>query len=127
MRLSPFIKIILTTTALLFTGRFCAAQHVGEQQSKKAVYDLIKRIVPKFADKFEVAFITTANNKDGFELESRGGKTILRGNNGVAVASALNYYLKNYAHCDITWNGTNLNLPNMLPLVPKKVKKATPS
>jgi alpha-N-acetylglucosaminidase len=126
MRPSVFIKIILTTTALMFAGRFCIAQGVGEQQSKKAVYGLIKRIVPKFADKFEVAFITTTNHKDSFELESRGNKIILRGNNGVAVASAFNYYLKNYAHCDITWNGTNLNLPNTLPPIPHKVQKATP-
>lgn len=111
---------------LFFTGRLCAAQGNATPGNKKAVYDLIKRIVPKFANKFEVDFIQPLNSKDRFELESKNGKIFLRGTNGIAVASALNYYLKNYAHCDISWNGTNLNLPDPLPMVPQKIEQATP-
>jgi len=38
----------------------------------------------------------------------------------------LHYYLKNFANCQITWNGTNLNLPKTLPVVRKKVQIKTP-
>jgi len=44
----------------------------------------------------------------------------------VSIASALHYYLKNFANCQITWNGTNLNLPKTLPVVRKKVQIKTP-
>jgi alpha-N-acetylglucosaminidase len=64
--------------------------------------------------------------KDFFEIESSGGKIILSGTNGVSIASALHYYLKNFANCQITWNGTNLNLPKTLPVVRKKVQIKTP-
>ncbi|RYD97052.1 MAG: alpha-N-acetylglucosaminidase [Sphingobacteriales bacterium] len=111
---------------LLFTGRLCAAQDSGESVSKNAVYDLIKRVVPKVANRFKVEFIQQVKGKDRFELQSINGMIVLRGTNGIAVASALNYYLKNYAHCDITWNGTNLNLPSPLPAVPKNVVQASP-
>ena len=66
------------------------------------------------------------DTKDVFEVESRNNKIILRGNNGAAIASALYYYLTEYCHCQITWNGTNLNLPKQLPVVKEKVHKQTP-
>jgi alpha-N-acetylglucosaminidase len=93
---------------------------------EKTVYDLIKRVVPSHADQFVIGFIEKKQGKDCFEIESAGKKIILRGNNGISIASALNYYLENFTHCSITWNGTNMQLPKTLPLVAKKVTKETP-
>ncbi len=93
---------------------------------KEAAEDLVKRILPKHANRFRVEIISSADGKDVFELSSSGKKIILKGNNGVSVASALNYYLKNYAHCRITWNGTNLKLPATLPEVSKPIRKESP-
>ena len=93
----------------------------------QAVYGLIARVIPAHAKDFKVERIAPAKDgKDVFELESAGGKIVLRGSTGVAAASALHYYLKTYAHCDIGWNGTQLNLPDVLPVVPAKVRKETP-
>lgn len=66
------------------------------------------------------------DHRDAFEIESRQGKIILRGNNGVSVASAFHHYLRHYAHCDISWNGVNLHLPDALPQVPQKVRATSP-
>lgn len=96
------------------------------QKPEDASYALIKRVIPAKANWFEVQHIQSKTGKDYFEIESKNGKVVLRGNNGVAVASALYYYLTEYGHCQITWNGTNLNLPLKAPLVPKKVVKNTP-
>jgi alpha-N-acetylglucosaminidase len=120
------LKFLAPLAVLLLAGRLCAAQATANTDRQNAVYDLIKRIIPKAAGAFKVEILEPVNGKDRFELESKNGKIILRGTNGVAAASAFNYYLKNYAHCDITWNGTNLNLPNPLPSVPQKIVKATP-
>ncbi|MET1056992.1 MAG: alpha-N-acetylglucosaminidase, partial [Pedobacter sp.] len=89
-------------------------------------YALIKRVIPARASSFIVEELPAAAAKDVFEVESSKGKIILRGNNGVAVASALYHYLTEYAHCQITWNGTNLNIPAVLPVVKEKVHKKTP-
>jgi alpha-N-acetylglucosaminidase len=96
------------------------------QLDTKASYALIQRIVPAKAARFVVEPLAAQNDKDVFEIESRAGKIVLRGSNGVSVASALYHYLTEYAHCQITWNGTNLQLPATLPVVPQKVHKATP-
>src|SRR5581483_8385459 len=74
------------------------------QVNKGASYALIKRVIPQRADSFVVEQLNVTG-KDAFEIESKNGKVILRGNNGVAVASALYYYLNEYCHCQITWNG----------------------
>ena len=94
--------------------------------NKKAIYELLERILPKDVQHFKIDFISSDEGKNVFEIESENGKIILRGNNGISIASALNYYLKNYAHCDISWNGTNLNIPHPLPVVPRKIHKLSP-
>lgn len=93
---------------------------------KNAINDFIKRIVKEHSSSFIIEEIKQKNNTDIFELESKKGKIILRGTNGLSVASALNYYLKNYCHCLITWNGVNMNMPATLPAVKEKIHKVTP-
>ena len=120
-------KFPLLLMALLLASVFSKAEGNALPESKKAVYGLIQRTLPGAANRFEVEFISKdTDNKDVFEIESVNGKVVLRGNNGISVASALNYYLKNYAHCSITWNGTNLNLPDPLPEVSPKIQRKSP-
>lgn len=58
-------------------------------------------------------------------------KVVLRGNTGVAMASALNYYLKYFCFASVTWgvNGTGdqLALPSPLPVVPSKMRTVFPN
>ena len=96
------------------------------QVDQQASLAFIERVIPGKSGSFIIEAIPQQNGKDVFELDSKDGKIILRGNNGLSVASALNYYLKNYCFCDIGWNGTNLKLPATLPLVKGAVHKATP-
>ena len=86
----------------------------------------IKRIVKNNSTYFIVEEIKKENNKDVFELESKADKIILRGNNGLSIASALNYYLKNYCHVLYSWNEFEITLPAELPKVTSKVRRITP-
>jgi len=97
-----------------------------EEKKDDAATALLKRIVKDKADAFEIEYIAQENEKDVFELESKGDKIVLRGNNGVSVASALNYYLKNYCYQDVSWNNTEVTLPDPLPEVKSKVRKVSP-
>ena len=95
------------------------------QLDKQAATGLIHRTVPSIAGKFIVEEIPAEKGKDVFEIESRNGKIILRGNKALSVASALGYYLKYYCRCDISWNGGNLKLPARLPVINKTIHHAT--
>ncbi|PWT73484.1 MAG: alpha-N-acetylglucosaminidase [Bacteroidetes bacterium] len=101
-------------------------ENIFAQSNPQTAIALIKRIVPQRANLFAVESMQKENDKDVFEIESKNDKIILRGNNGVAVASALYYYLTELCNCQITWNGTNLSLSKNLPLVIKKIHKNTP-
>ncbi|HVS96099.1 MAG TPA: alpha-N-acetylglucosaminidase [Puia sp.] len=96
------------------------------QLDKHAAYDLIRRVVPGHAADFIVEDLPVAGSRDSLEIESRGNRIVLRGNNGVAVASALYDYLQTRCHCQVTWNGTNLRLPAVLPRVDRPVRKSSP-
>ncbi len=117
-------KILILFFVLLLTTNSFAKLKKDEKAA--AVYALIKRIVPAHASQFEINFIAKDGEQDVFELESKNGKILLSGNNGISIASSLNFYLKNYAHCSITWNGTNLKLPKLLLPVGKKVRHVSP-
>lgn len=116
-----FFKFIVFILLAFVVGNTSALAQVNVAAS----YALIKRVVPQRSPAFVIEPLA-ANGKDAFEIESKHNKIILRGNNGVSVASALYYYLTEYCHCQVTWNGVNLNLPKALPLVTHKIHKATP-
>lgn len=88
--------------------------------------DLLARLLPAQASRFIVEFVEPANGMDVFEIESRGEKVVLRGNTAVSVASALNRYLAEYCHCQVSRNGDQLALPAPLPLVPEKLHVVSP-
>jgi alpha-N-acetylglucosaminidase len=114
-----FILLLFIKSATVFGKK-------RTDERTEAAYALIKRVIPSHAKYFAVSFIEKKNGKDCFEIESVGNKLMLRGNNGVSIASALNYYLKNFAHCSITWNGNNLQLPTPLAEVKGKIQKESP-
>jgi len=93
----------------------------------EAAQQLAQRVVPALAGQLKFETIPSAAGSDVFELESRDGKVVLRGNNGVALASALNRYLEEFAHCDISWEcGDQLAVANPLPPVSQKLRVVSP-
>lgn len=109
-------------TLIILTLSYYSNAQVSQADSKA----FIERVIPGRAGSFLIESIPQKNGRDVFELDGNDSKIILRGNNGLSIASALNYYLKNYCFCDIGWNGTNLNIPVVLPPVKTRVHKTTP-
>jgi len=86
------ITFLVLLAVLLFVSEFSKAENNSPSENKKAVYDLIQRVLPDVENKFEIEFISKdVDDKDVFEIESVNGKILLRGNNGISIASALNY------------------------------------
>lgn len=93
---------------------------------EEAAKELIGRILPEYADRFIVESMAKDSGRDAFELASQGDKIILRGNDGISIASALNYWLNQYAHCSVSWNSNNLEIPKPFPLVTGTIHKVSP-
>jgi alpha-N-acetylglucosaminidase len=79
------------------------------------IYNLLERVVPKHAQQFQIE-ITPSNGKDHFEILGKDNRVVLKGNNQIAIASALNWYLKYFCHAQMGWNGSQVQLPDNLPI-----------
>jgi len=118
---------IFFTAACLFLITGAVSVYSAEPRnvlSTQPAHDLIERILPGRSGGFALETIPADQGRDVFEIESRAGKIILRGNNGVSLASAFNWYLKYAAQCDFSECGSQLQLPAILPPVAKKIHHA---
>lgn len=92
---------------------------------RPALAGLLQRITGDRAASFEIAEIPAEGGRDVFEVDAHRGHIVLRGNNGLSVASALNYYLRRYCHVLVSWECPRPTLPATLPL-PERTHRATP-
>ena len=96
-----------------------------EHKDVKATKALIGRLIPLQVGNFECEMIAKGrNNQDVFEIESRDGKIVLRGNNANSMAVGLNHYLKYHCHTNVSWYVDNsILLPEKLPELSAKIRK----
>lgn len=87
------------------------------------VNGLLERIDPGASKKFIIQ--VKKGPSDFFELDQKGDKVVIRGNNYVNIATGLNWYLKYYAGIHLSWNGMTAKLPESLPKVSTPVRKET--
>lgn len=116
------VFLLFVVSSWLIVG--CAGP-AKEETATNPAYELIQRILPDHADQFIVE-LTGHPDSSYFEISDQSNKILLRGSDGVAIASALYHYLREYTHSQITWNGTNLNLPEQLPGVEQPIHKESP-
>jgi alpha-N-acetylglucosaminidase len=116
--------LVLGATLFCLPGWSAPAAGAAAEDARTAASGLVQRLLPREATRFVVEIIPPDPGGDVFEIESREGKIVLRGNNGVSVASALNWYLKYHCHCHHSFTGgSQLRLPEPLPPVAPKVRQ----
>ena len=122
------MTLVLTVIlALALTPRAALAQTAPSQADQRsAATALIGRIVPDAASHFRVSSLPAADGHDVFEVESVAGDVVLRGSSGVAIASALKWYLEHAAGINVAIPVQPLHLPTPLPVVAEKVRVTTP-
>ena len=126
--------ILLTTCAMyiyIYNGDTAsahsnAAAPKATKEAVKSANALLSRLLPEYKNHFVFKFIPKEAGRDVFEIESKKRKIIIRGNNGVSMASGLNWYLKYYCRCHVSFNYSQLDLPEPLPMVNGKVRMSSP-
>jgi alpha-N-acetylglucosaminidase len=97
-----------------------------ESVQLEAARALVERVVPGTASHFVLEEIPRVDGLDNFEVESRGGKVVLRGSGGVAIASALNWYLEHVVGVNVSNPLEPMELPSPLPRVRRRARVTTP-
>lgn len=87
------------------------------------IQGLLERIDKGASCKFVIEQVKSPT--DFFELDQKGDKVVIRGNNYVSIATGVNWYLKYYAGIQLSWNGMTAQLPAVLPAVPQKERHET--
>ena len=86
--------------------------------SANPIHGLLERIDQGASKKFIIQ--QQKSDVDFFELDQKGDKVVIRGNNYVSIAAGLNWYLKYHAGIHLSWNGMTADLPEVLPAVMEK-------
>lgn len=108
------------TKFLSFLSLLCITLTV---KSASPIEGLLERIDRGASDKFIIEQVKSP--VDFFELDQKGDKVVIRGNNYVSVATGINWYLKYYAGIHLSWNGMQAKLPEVLPAVKQKERHET--
>ncbi len=96
---------------------------VSGKTPEKAIYELIDRVTPGYARQFRLEIIDPEQGSDVYEIDRKGNKVVLRGNNAVSLATAYHWYLKYTCHAHLSWFGDQLQLPRRLPLPQAKERR----
>lgn len=96
----------------------------GPANATTPIEDLAKRIVTPYAKNIVFEQTGSDKGKDYFELESKAGKLIIRGNSYNSIAFGLNHYLKYYCNTAVSWyKDDKIDLPKLMPIVTNKVSQ----
>lgn len=88
---------------------------IARAEPAAAARELIARVLPGQAGSFVCEVIPQDAGKDVFEIEARDGKIVLRGNHGIAIATAFNWYLRQHCLVNYDWQAAG---PLRLPAAP---------
>ncbi|MEO5916323.1 MAG: alpha-N-acetylglucosaminidase [Luteolibacter sp.] len=111
---------------LVFCAGILASLSCRVLADESPVKDLIGRFAPAYREKIRLETIPATDGRDTYEVESSDGMVVLRGNTGVAQASAFYHYLKDVCHAHVSWNGDNFSLSPSPPPVPAKIRVVSP-
>ena len=99
---------------------------VTDQDTINEVKGIIeRRIGAAYKDWFTFELADAANGYDYYDLSQSNGKIHIKGNNGVSLATGLNYYLKYYCNVNISQVGDQVTMPKSIIPVEGKVHKET--
>lgn len=121
----------LAMMSLMFVATPAMCGEAGQPASRVgsnatlAARGLVERLLPEQVDRFVFEVIPPAEDRDVFEIDGGGDRVVIRGNTAVAMATGLNWYLKHYCHCHVSWCGNQLKLPDPLPRVSPKLRQVS--
>jgi alpha-N-acetylglucosaminidase len=121
MRRTSVALACFALVSLALRATACAAEE--DRVDLKAVRRLAERVLGDQATNFVFEAVPASQGKDVFELESRDGTVVVRGNSALSMSVGLNWYLKYHAQASVSLNGCQVALPKPMPALPEKFRQ----
>lgn len=117
MKLSFFLILLAILVSMNCAGSDKTPNSTDKNTTElQSVYDLAKRVVEGHSKDFVFKLEKKNTTKDFFEISTSGNKILIKGNNGICLASGLNWYLKKYCHSQFSIIDKHISFPEKLPL-----------
>ena len=84
----------------------------------EAAMDVVNRRIPNLKNRVTFILLPETSPKDIYEIEVKSGKLIIKGTSAVSMCRGLYDYLKEKCNCLMTWEGSQFNIPKILPEQP---------
>ena len=84
-----------------------------------------RRLGEQYKSWFTLELAPSASGYDYFELSTQGGKVLVKGNDGVSLATGINHYLKYYCNVHLSQVGDQAVMPASAPVIEGIVHKET--
>jgi len=121
IRPAKLLAVISMSVSLLTVSY---ANTIASRDGVAGATALIGRVLPGHADRFTCELIAPDQGRDVFEVEPVNDRIVLRGNNGVSLAMAFNWYLRYTAYVNYDWMAAGpLVINGKLPLPAGKVRQ----
>lgn len=116
-----FTRKLMILVLLFGFYTVCAGNNASDQIEANNpeltnVYNLAKRVIEGKADNFIFKLEKKTGANDFFEISTFNKKILIKGNNGVSLASGLNWYLKKYVNSQFSIIDKQISFPKNLPL-----------
>ena len=100
--------------------------NVTDEDTYAEVYGIIeRRLGESYKSWFTLELADDPDGYDYFELSTVDGKVLIRGNDGVSLATGINHYLKYYCSVNISQVGDQVTMPASAPAIDGIVHKET--
>lgn len=98
-----------------------------ESDTIEAVQGIVTRILgDKYNDWFVFDVVESSNDNDYYEISMDGEKVKIIGNEGVSIATGLNYYLKYYCNVHVSQQTEQVKMPEKVVKVEKTIRTESP-
>ena len=98
---------------------------VTEADTYAEVYGIIERRLGAEYKSWFTLELGQPGEYDYFELSNEGDKILVKGNNGVSLATGINHFLKYYCNVHISQVGDQVTMPATVPQIDGTVRKET--
>ena len=92
----------------------------------EAVRGLIERLIGEKSSQIKTEWIADAGGFNCYEIDGTSGVVTIRGDCGVSIANGLYQYLKEYCGVHLSWCGSQMHLPEQLPVPHKMIRHVIP-
>ncbi|MEU7858758.1 alpha-N-acetylglucosaminidase TIM-barrel domain-containing protein [Nonomuraea sp. NPDC049141] len=124
------LAVLLTTLAAPFVSQPTAVADVPAQPAparpdSPAAQALERLIGTSRAKQVSLRTIDKGTGRDRFQVQADNGRLVVAGTTPAAQLTGFGYYLRQVAHADISINGSQVDLPQRLPLPAAPIAKTS--